>query len=61
MAATDLNDGKQQSWAREISKLGTMRIAPVREDDSKFNFITLQGRYPGTHYSQMFVPGPPIK
>lgn len=44
-----MNDGKQQYGAREISKLGIMRIAPVREDDSKFNFITLQGRYPGTH------------
>lgn len=44
-----MNDGKQQYGAREMSKLGIMRIAPVREDDSKFNFITLQGRYPGTH------------
>lgn len=44
-----MNDGKQQYGAREMRKLGIMRIAPVREDDSKFNFITLQGRYPGTH------------
>lgn len=49
MVVAGLDDDKQQYGDRENCKLGIMEIAPAREDDSKFNFRTLQRRSLGTH------------
>ena len=51
MAVAASDDDKQQYGDRENSILGIVEIAPAREDNSKFNFRTLQRRSLGTHYS----------